>query len=211
MSNANKPLRVDAHQGEIVHVYDGIEEADNRLPRWWLWSFYLAVIFSVFYWLGYEAFGFGKNPLESYNQARLEALDTGEPVTAEELFKLAEDETMLAEGAALFSRDCARCHGSRGEGKIGPNLTDAYWIGSGDPLEIFETVNRGRQGKGMQAWGPTYGRGGVMQVVAYVLTNVVGNEVAGKAPEGTRWEPPLAKEAPATDAGPAGGGQKTDG
>lgn len=204
---SDKPSRVDPHQGAIVHVYDGIEEADNRLPRWWLWTFYLAIIFGVFYWLGYEAFGFGKGPLETYNQARMEALNA-KPVTVGELYKIAKDPTLLAEGKARWKRDCTRCHGDNGEGKIGPNLTDPFWIGKSDPLSIFETVNIGRQGKGMQAWGPTYGRGGVMQVAAFVITEVVGTEVAGKAPEGDKWEgPPVLVPDPepetTADAGPA--------
>ena len=201
---SDKPIRTDEHQGEIVHVYDGIEEADNRLPRWWLWSLYMTVIFAAVYWLAYEELPFGDSPLEAYNQDKLAALDTGKPVTDEELVALSQDQTMVADGAARFARDCSRCHGARGERKIGPNLTDGFWLGGGSPAAIFETVNRGRERRGMQAWGPTYGRAGVMQVVAYLLT-IRDTNVEGKPAEGERWQPPEHEEATAARRGPGSG------
>ncbi len=185
----DKVHRVDVLQGDILHVYDGIEEADNRLPVWWLWTFFLAIIFAAGYWLWYESFHLANSPLETYNADRLAAMDTGEPVTVEEILEMKADSQMVMEGAKIYSKSCTRCHGTRGEGKIGPNLTDKHWIGGGGPLDVFQTIQRGRTGKGMQAWGPTYGRGGVMQLTAHVLT-LQNTMVAGKAPQGTVWVPP---------------------
>ncbi len=79
-----------------------------------------------------------------------------------------------------------RCHGEQGEGKIGPNLTDVEWIGGGSPVDIYKTVYFGRAGKGMQSWGSTLGRGGSMQVAAFVIT-IRDTNVPGKAAEGQPW------------------------
>ncbi len=209
------PTRTDELQGDILHVYDGIEEADNRLPTWWLWTFFVAIIFGACYWLYYEEFRFAGTPLEEYNADRLAAMDTGEPVTEEELLAMKADPAMVKEGQAIFSKSCVRCHGARGEGAIGPNLTDANWIGGGAPLDIFQTVNRGRPGKGMQAWGPTYGRGGAMQVSSFVLT-LQNTNIAGKRPEGEVWTPPpkpvdeLDADAGAKSAAESPGAESTD-
>ena len=62
MSDSN---RHDEIQGEIIHVYDGIEEADNELPLWWLFTFYGAVIFAVCYWFYYEGFEVGASPMQA--------------------------------------------------------------------------------------------------------------------------------------------------
>lgn len=193
--------RTDDLQGDIVHVYDGIEEADNRLPRWWLWTFYTAVIFGCCYWLFFNAFHFGKSPIEQFAADRLAAMNTGEPVTDEELVAMMGDKISLAEGKKVFGKVCSRCHGSKGEGKIGPNLTDPNWIVSGAPLAIYDTINRGRGGKGMQAWGPTYGRGGVMQLAAYVMT-IQDTNVPGKAPQGKVWVRPEPEPEPESESEP---------
>ncbi len=213
MSDHQEPQRTDSLQGEILHVYDGIEEADNELPLWWLWTFFLAIIFAGCYWLYYESFHLGKGPLEAFNAARLAAMDTGEPVTEEEILAMKADASQVKEGRKSFSKTCTRCHGANAQGIIGPNLTDEHWLGGGAPLDIFNTINRGRSGKGMQAWGPTFGRGGVMQLTAYVLT-IQNTNVPGKAPQGPIWTPPPPKEKPDADgtdvdAGAASG--KSDG
>src|SRR5688500_7425422 len=56
----------DAIQGEIIHEYDGIQEADNELPRWWLATLYVAMIFSVGYWFYYEEFKAGPSATQAY-------------------------------------------------------------------------------------------------------------------------------------------------
>ena len=72
----------------------------------------------------------------------------------------------------------------RGEGRIGPNLTDSSWLHGGTPSAIHRVVSKGSPtSKTMPAWRPMLGPGGVEKVVAYVLT-LRGTNVPGKAPEG---------------------------
>ena len=194
--------RRDAIQGEIVHEYDGIEEADNKLPQWWLWTFYIAIAFSFGYWIYYESVGVGHGPLDAYAAERMKALDTGEPVTDDVLVALAGDKLALRSGEKAFGQNCSKCHGARAEGNIGPNLTDEFWIGEASPTAIYSTIAQGRTGKGMPAWGLQLGPGLCKQIAGYVLT-LRNTRVPGKEPQGVKWEPPAPKSAAAPPA-PAG-------
>ncbi len=127
--------RVDAIQGEIKHVYDGIEEADNALPRWWLSTYYGAIVFGVLYWFAYHQFEVAQLPGEAYAEA-LQAQSAGGPATEDLLLALAADPGAVGEGAAMYSEHCSVCHGAQGEGNIGPNLTDGYWLHGYAPMAI---------------------------------------------------------------------------
>jgi cytochrome c oxidase cbb3-type subunit 3 len=186
----------DPIQGEIIHEYDGILEADNRLPTWWLFTFYAAIAFAIGYWFYYQEFKAGKTPLQAYfAEKAAEAEKNGVDPTEAELVALAEGPS-LELGRQLFSANCVACHEAKGQGKIGPNLTDAAWLHGGDPVAIFKTVRDGVAAKGMPSWGPTLGRAGVTQVAAFVLT-LRGTNVPGKAPEGQLES---AASAPAPDS-----------
>lgn len=190
-------LRNDEIQGQIIHVYDGIEEADNDLPRWWLATFFGACIFGLFYWMFYMSFPVGLSPEQEYTRDRLAALDKGGEVTEEDIMLLVADAPMVAAGKAEFIKNCSKCHGSRAEGKDGPNLTDEFWLYGGAPIQIFGTISEGTK-KGMPDWGPKLGRGTVKQLTAYVIT-LRNSNATGKAPQGEKWQepaPPASPEAP---------------
>ncbi len=176
--------RHDAIQGEIIHVYDGIEEADNRLPMWWLWTFFLTIGFSAIYWANYHLLQVSKLPMDAY-QAEL-AQTSGGKVTEEMLAAVAQDKKAIEEGKALFATNCVVCHEANGQGKIGANLTDKYWIHGGAPLDIHKVVSEGVSAKGMPAWGQTLGPVAVQKLVAFVLS-IRDTNVAGKEPQGEVW------------------------
>ncbi len=170
------------------HSFDGIHEFDNRLPNWWLWTFYGACIFSVFYWLHYHTLGTGDLPDEAYlaeqraAAAALEAELAKNPITNESLQKLADNPAFVAEGKAIFedATKCALCHRADGGGNIGPNLTDEFWIYGGEPMDIYESISEGRPG-GMLAH-KSFGVGFVQRTTAYVLS-IQDTNVPGKPPE----------------------------
>jgi cytochrome c oxidase cbb3-type subunit 3 len=173
----------DPIQGAIIHEYDGIEEADNQLPRWWLWTLYAAVAFSVGYWFYYEEFKAAPGLTQAYyqEQARLAERTGKDPTEGELLAQLGTPAQAL--GAQTFQNNCVACHEAQGQGKIGPNLTDDRWLHGGGPVDIFRTIRDGVAAKGMPAWGPALGRAGVAQVTAFVLS-LRDKNIPGKAPEG---------------------------
>ena len=187
MSEAN---RTDEIQGEILHVYDGIEEADNNLPTWWLLTFYGAVVFGLVYWFYYHEYAIGQLQPQKYAAAVAAAEAERSIVTDESLDALALDASAVAAGSQTFATQCMACHDTKAQGRVGlgPNLTDKYWIHGGAPTNIHATVTNGVSAKGMPAWAPILGEEGVKQVVAYVLT-LRNTEVPGVEPQGEVWEP----------------------
>jgi len=189
----------------LGHSYDGIQEYDNRLPNWWLFTLYGSIVFSIFYWLFYQTFGIGFSQGESYQHevevaaaAQLER-EMGKEVTDESLLLMAQVPAQVDAGARIFQQKCVQCHGPQGGGDIGPNLTDEFWLHGPAPRQIHETVLNGVQAKGMQAWRDQLGPVRVRQVVAFVLTRK-GAGVAGKPPQGrptAEWDAENAAKAAA--------------
>lgn len=172
------------------HEFDGIQEYDNRLPNWWLWTFYLACVFSVFYWLHFHVFRSGLSSQQSYGvemadyTARKEAVAAAMPLSHESLLELASDEVALRAGKEIWLQNCVQCHNEDGSGNIGPNMTDKYWIHGGQPMDLYKTVTQGVPDKGMVSWEPLLGDLRCRQVVAYVLSIKNTNVPNGKAPQG---------------------------
>ena len=176
--------RTDEIQGEILHVYDGIEEADNNLPTWWLLTFYGAIAFGLVYWFYYHEYDIGKLQPQKYAEAVAAAEAERSIVTDESLDALALDETAVAAGKEIFAAQCSACH-DQGQGRVGlgSNLTDKYWVHGGAPTDIHKIVTNGITEKGMPPWAPILGETGVNQVVAYVLTMRNTNLEGGKPVE----------------------------
>lgn len=178
--------RQDPIQGEIIHVYDEIEEADNDLPRWWVWIMYGSIAFAAAYWFYYHEYGIGDLPRDAY-AAAMEAR-AGEEVTPELLATLAQDEEAVESGRALFATNCVACHAAEGQGQIGPNLTDGFWIHGGAPMDVYGVVADGVLDKGMPPWAGPLGPKGTRDVVAFVLS-IRDTNVPGKEPQGEAYVP----------------------
>lgn len=177
----------------IVHEYDGILEADNRLPRWWLYTLYGAILFAICYWLYYQAYGTGQSPrqvfeAEKMERAKLEAekLAAAGPITPEKLIEMSKNAAILESGKATFTTTCASCHAANGGGQVGPNLTDEYWIHGSGPDQLLASVRAGYLDKGMPPWGQVLGEGKVREVVAYVYSLKNTNVPGGKPPQGNK-------------------------
>ncbi|APR76674.1 Cytochrome c oxidase subunit CcoP [Minicystis rosea] len=183
-------------RSRIVHEYDGIQEQDNDLPRWWLWCFYATIVFSIGYWFHYQTFGVGIGPMAAHDAedaalraAEAEQIKKSGAVSAAMLLTLSKDPATVAEGKSIFTSTCASCHASNGGGGIGPNLTDDAWLHGGAPDHIYKTIKDGFPSKGMAAWGPVLGEARVRAAAAYVVSIKGTNVAGGKAPQGEKEAP----------------------
>lgn len=171
------------------HEFDGIQEFDNRLPNWWLWTLYGSIIFGLLYWLVFHTWRVGDLSRDRYAHEMAVAAEAqlarmaGQEVTDETLLLMSQVPERVQSGAAVFAQVCVTCHRPDGSGDVGPNLTDEYWLHGGRPTEILHTVTNGIEGKGMVAWEPQLGPRRVQDVVSYVLT-IRGKNLPGKEPQG---------------------------
>jgi cytochrome c oxidase cbb3-type subunit 3 len=173
------------------HAYDGIHEYDNPLPAWWRAIFIGSIIFAGFYALYFHVVGWGSNPTQRYQAAlasyesKREERDLADAmnVTEESLEHGAIDGNVLARGAAVFAERCASCHGPKGAGLIGPNLTDNMQIHGSSRMDLFRTVRGGAPGTAMVAWGEQLPPADVVAAATFVST-LRGKRLPGKAPEG---------------------------
>ena len=188
---ATKPEPEAKGAAILDHEYDGIREYDNPMPGWWVYTFWATFVFSVGYLFHFHVSENGESVAEAYEADMATAREErarqalGQKVTEEGLAKLTEDPALMTDAQALFSQRCVMCHGARGEGGIGPNLTDGSFIhGKGTLLDIYETVNNGVPAKGMPAWSLQLTPMQVGELAALVGT-FQGKNLPGKAPEGT--------------------------
>jgi cytochrome c oxidase cbb3-type subunit III len=177
----------------LDHQYDGIQEYDNPMPRWWVWTFWGTFWFSVAYLFHYWV-GNGVSVEAAYDEEARQAAALAaeqalkQDVSEDGLEKLMADSGTVALGNDAFQAKCAACHLEKGQGSIGPNLTDLHWIhGSGKLMEIYGVVSEGVLEKGMPAWNRQMKPEELRAVVAFVGT-LRGTKVEGKAPEGTLAE-----------------------
>lgn len=192
----------------LDHEYDGIQEYDNPLPRWWVLLFWATILFSAFYVI---YFHFGPGTLEIdrydaemvafYDKQAAELLAMGE-IDDQLLAGLMDDAAMMKGAKKVFQGKCASCHGMLGEGGIGPNLTDRYWIHGGRLEDIYNTVSEGVPTKGMLAWKRQLRPAELLAVSSYVGTLLDTDPPNAKAAQGKLHEGPMVAEpAPTTDTG----------
>lgn len=160
-NNEEKNLILDDEQDLLMdHEYDGIQELDNPMPKWWLWGFYVTIAFSVLYLLYYDVTGWGPSQEEEYEQELAMAAERyglGEEESVDfAKFSVLSDEARLAAGRAVYEssrNQCATCHGDQGQGMVGPNLTDNYWKHGCDLESIMISISEGLPAQGMPAYG----------------------------------------------------------
>jgi cytochrome c oxidase cbb3-type subunit 3 len=179
----------------LNHDYDGIEELDNRLPPWWVYMFYITILWAGAYVYVFHFSDIGLSQQEEYDQEIAMAEDAkaaylatqGNAVDESNVVMLA-DAASLSSGESIFKASCSACHGQLGEGGVGPNLTDPYWVHGGGIQNVFKTVKYGVPEKGMISWKAQLPPTAMQQVSSYILTLAGTDPPNGKEPEGSLWQ-----------------------
>jgi cytochrome c oxidase cbb3-type subunit 3 len=174
----------------LDHDYDGIKELDNALPPWWKWGFYITLVIGVFYLLRFHVWKTGPTPEQEYNSEmvaaakQMEAYRKKSNDLVDETTVTMADATGIAAGKQLFQQNCIACHGSAGEGGVGPNLTDNYWLHGGRINDVFKTIKYGYPDKGMQSWEKMFSPSQIRNLASFVKTLHGTNPPNPKAPQG---------------------------
>jgi len=200
--------KVDEHTGMTTtgHDWDGIQELNTPLPRWWLWTWYACIVWGIFYMIAYPAWplmttytkgvlGYASRDAIEQDMAALKVM-RGSVVGQIETASLADLEkspamltTARALGKAAFGTNCAPCHGQGAQGgKNYPNLNDDQWMWGGSLEQIHQTIAygiRNEHDQSRQGPMPAFGKDGIIPkadipvIAAYVIT------LSGGKPEGT--------------------------
>ena len=182
-------------KGEVIlreHEYDGIQEFDQKLPNWWLFTFYFAIAWFLIYWVIYyhtdayrtdsEKIVSNMSALHAHNEANL----------ADELGAIYDDHpahycAKVAAGEAIYTTHCVACHAADltstlavGDQKIplpGLSLVDGEWKYGSQPLDLFKLINdgtpadsAGHNGAKMQAWGQMLKPEEIFEVTAFIIS-----------------------------------------
>ena len=175
------------------HSYDGIQEYDQKLPNWWLFTWYITMVWFVIAWVAYYQLNLGESGEEQVDKAlaNIKAIQLKEleKLTDEKLWAMSQDEKIVAAGAATFATTCVACHGTdlsatalsatpdnpKTKVKVklpGLPLNDTEWKHGGTPLQLLSLVRKGAPDltKGMPPWEPQLGLTRVVEVVSFVLS-----------------------------------------
>jgi len=174
----------------MSHGYDGIREYDNPLPGWWVWIFWATIVFSLGYWAYYQI-GPGPSIVAQYEAEegvaeRRQPKAVASGVTDASLAALEKDAAIMTKAKEIFANRCAPCHGDRGQGIVGPNLTDEYWLHGGRLTEIYQTISEGVPEKGMVPWKTQLSPAEIAAMAAYVGTLRGTRPPNPKPPEGPK-------------------------
>lgn len=176
------------------HAYDGIQEYDNPMPGWWKWTFIGSIVFSVFYAMYFHIGAPGRSMLDEYDTAlakntRLQFKEIGDlkPDAATILTYMNKD-NWLRVGQVVYKTNCVSCHGRKGEGVVGPNLTDEVYKNVRSVEDIARVINQGAANGAMPAWANRLHQNEVVMVAAYVAS-LRGTNETGKGPEGNAIDP----------------------
>ncbi|GAA5482822.1 cbb3-type cytochrome c oxidase N-terminal domain-containing protein [Haloferula sargassicola] len=200
-SPSEEPKRGDfaSKKGEVIlrkHEYDGIQEFDQKLPNWWLFTFYFAIAWFVIYWVLYYHTGTYRTDQQKIT-SRLEQIEDDKSAALASTLANLDNETLInqwatdpekvAAGEAIFTTNCVACHAADlsatmavGDQKIplpGRPLDDGVWEYGSEPLDIFKLINEGTpadaagyNGARMQAWGQMLSPEQIADVTSFIIS-----------------------------------------
>jgi cytochrome c oxidase cbb3-type subunit 3 len=192
--NKLKPIEQE-EQIDLGHEYDGIRELDNRLPPWWIYGFYISIFFAVIYLWRYHVSHTAPLSGEELQIAMAKAeeqkaqyLKKSANNVDENTVKVLTEAAEIASGEKVFVQNCSACHGKVGEGIVGPNLTDDYWLHGGSIKDVFKSIKYGWPEKGMRSWKDDLSPVQIAQVSSYISSIHGTNPPNAKAQQGELYK-----------------------
>lgn len=192
--NSFRPVEQEAII-DLGHDYDGIRELDNRLPPWWLYGFYLTIIFAGIYLWRYHVSHSAPSSEQEFQAAMQLAEEQKAAYLAKDANNVDEntvtflpDAAAISSGQGVYAQNCSPCHGKAGEGTVGPNLTDDYWLHGGSVKDIFKTIKYGWPEKGMRSWKEDLSPVQIAQLTSYIKTLHGSNPPNGKEKQGELYK-----------------------
>ena len=196
------------------HSYDGIQEYDNPLPGWWKWLFVGSILYSVFYLMFYHMGVEGRSVHAEYELAvaanlRQQFQEIGElKPDHDTIVKYSHDPKWLVVGQSVFKSNCVSCHGSEGQGLVGPNLTDHFYKNVAKIDDISKVISEGAAGQAMPAWKTRLHPNELVLVSSYIAS-IRGKNLPGPKGQEGKEIPPWDENVAATPAAtPAPAGKK---
>jgi cytochrome c oxidase cbb3-type subunit 3 len=172
--------------------FDGIKELNNPIPAWFNWFFGATIAFALLYLPIYHIWKIADLQEQEYEkEVKLAEIKKEEYLRKvansidEKNVTLVTDAKQLQIGQDLYKANCASCHGQKGEGLVGPNLTDEYWLYGGKVNDVFKTIKYGTN-KGMPAWQKQLNPLQIQQIASYIHTLKGTNPPNAKEPQGTK-------------------------
>ncbi len=172
------------------HEYDGIRELDNDLPPWWKYLFYISIVFAIVFILVYHVFKSADLQVVLYEKemaAAAEKYKRTDPAAAVASLTVLTDDESMADGKITYDKICSVCHAKNGEGLIGPNFADEYWIHGGTIQDMYKIVITGVLEKGMISYKDQLSPKKIQNVLSYIISLEGTNPPNPKAPQGDRW------------------------
>ena len=174
----------------LDHDYDGIHEYDNDMPPWWKMGFGFTIVFAFVYVGYYHVTTKGQLQIAEYEtemrQAALLVSAGVDDPTKLTTYLALNTKADLSSGKSIFATNCAPCHGANAEGKVGPNLTDDYWLHGGELNHVYKTIKFGIPSKGMVAWKGQLSGQQILQVTSYALSLHGTLPANAKPPQGEK-------------------------
>lgn len=177
------------------HVYDGIQEYDQKLPNWWLFTWYICIVWFIIAWVLYYQLRSGDSDIEKIDKAMavVEAARSKElaGVDDDKLWAMSKDAKVVAAGQITYTTTCVACHAPDLSAKLGgvklPGLplNDQEWKHGNKPTQMLNIVRKGAPDptKGMPAWEPVLGINRAIEVVAFILSKHEKDEPFTFAPD----------------------------
>jgi cytochrome c oxidase cbb3-type subunit 3 len=191
--NQFKPLDHEASI-DTGHSYDGIHELDNITPPWFKVGFILSIFFAFGYMYRYHVAKSAPMQVEEYAIEMADAKLRQEEYLKNQKDNVDENTVVMlnadgiSSGAVLYKNNCIACHGAQGQGGVGPNLTDEYWIHEGGIKDIFKTLKYGWQEKGMKSWKDDFSPVQMAQLSSFVISLKGTKPPTPKEPQGDLYK-----------------------